>query len=211
MRSHTILWLVVLVSVLLFAPLVVSSDDYKATIGEEIDSAQNWYGPGDATAIIGRADTIYRWLFVKTGVDFIIRDKLSSDLKPTEIAPGVAAPKALTPYTRNVADYWSNFRSNLWLICYRVAVAVFWLLYLSPFVAATLFDGAMTRKAKLASFKYTSPTVHSFSWHAAIGVLSITVVAFSLHFPLSVFAYPAAIAGMALLIRLVITNIQHSA
>ena len=69
----------------------------------------------------------------------------------------------------------------------------------------------MTRKAKLASFKYTSPTIYNMSWHIIIALAALSMVAFAFVTPLSIFFYPIVITCMGVLLRLLISNIQHSA
>ena len=108
-------------------------------------------------------------------------------------------------------EYWANLLTNVWLFCLRLAHSISWIIYLTPFLAAALFDGIMCRKAKLASFKYTSPSVYNLSWHIIIAMIACSVVAFAVSIPLSVFVYPIILTAVGMFVRLVISNIQHSA
>jgi hypothetical protein len=49
------------------------------------------------------------------------------------------------------------------------------------------------------------------SWHMIIGVTSVAFVLMAVCIPISIFFYPFAIATMGVLLRLMISNIQHSA
>jgi hypothetical protein len=98
----------------------------------------------------------------------------------------------------------------LYAFCLRLYHAWIWLLYLAPFLFAVVFDGIMVRKAKLQSFRYTSPTVYNASWHAIIGLLAGTLVYFAWSFGLSLFIYPVAITAIGFLIRTLIANVQPS-
>jgi hypothetical protein len=69
----------------------------------------------------------------------------------------------------------------------------------------------MTRKAKLASFKYTSPTIYNVSWHCIIFIVSISLVSFAIVSPLPILLYPLLITAIGFFVRLVVSNIQHSA
>lgn len=211
MTRHGLLWLFAIVMIFLFAPLVLSQSDYEACLVEELSDAAGWYGDEEAQKIYDRANTIYGLFMVKPGIDPAIRKHFAKPQPSKEVAPGVEMPKYLHPYAEHAMDYWANFLHNIWLFCWRVAHSWEWLIYLTPFFAAALFDGVMVRKAKLASFRYTSPTVYNLSWHVIIAMIAMAVVAFAIITPLSVYFYPVVLTMVCMLIRLVVANIQHSA
>lgn len=211
MTRHGLLWLLTIVVIFLFAPLVLTKDDYDSVVMEELSDATRWYGDDEAEKLYARANSIYRIFMVKTGIDSSIRKHFAKPQPSKEIAPGVELPKYLHPYAEHAMNYWANFLQNIWLFCWRLAHSWEWMIYLTPFFAAAIFDGVMMRKAKLASFRYTSPSVYNLSWHVIIAMISSAVVAFAFITPLSIYFYPVILTIVCMLIRLVVANIQHSA
>ncbi len=211
MTRHGLLWLFAIIVIFLFAPLVISQADYERCVEKELVSAGQWYGEQEVQEILDRTNQLYGSAMVTTGIDPLIRKHFVKPMPSKEVAPGVMLPQAMSPYADHLMEYWGNFLYNIWMFWFRVAHSWSWIIYLTPFIGAIIFDGVMTRKAKLASFKYTSPTVYNLSWHIIIAMAAVSIVAFAFVTPLSVFFYPVVITGMGLLVRLLITNIQHSA
>ena len=211
MTRHSLLWLIAIILIFLISPLIVTQAQYEDCAGNELARADEWYTPREVKSIVDRTDNLYALLLVKTGIDPALRKHF---LKPTnveEIAPGVSMPANLQGYASHMMQYWGNLLNNIWLFLLRCSHATAWLKYLWPYMAAVMFDGLMRRKAKLASFQYTSPTLYNASWHAIIALVSCALVVFALVVPISLFAYPALFTCIGLLLRLLIANIQHSA
>ncbi len=211
MTRHSLLWLLAIIAIFLFAPLVITHAEYRACIERELADASQWYGDEEVEAIVARANGLYGMAMVTTKIDPIIRKNFVKPIPSREVAPGVAIPKSMESYTDHLMEYWGNLLENVWLFCLRLSHSWSWIIYLTPFLLAALFDGIMTRKAKLASFKYTSPTIYNLSWHAIIFMVACSVVAFAVITPITVFYYPIILTGICMLVRLVISNIQHSA
>lgn len=211
MTKHGLLWLAAILLIFIFAPLFLTHKIYTNCIETEIASARTWYNDKSVDSIVSRANSIYGLLLVSTGVDPVMREHLALPPLNGEISPGVELPAIMSPYANHLMEYWSNVLLNIWMFCFRLSHAISWLIYLAPFMFAVIFDGVMTRKAKLASFRYTSPTVYNFSWHSIIGLFAVSAVAYALVTPLSLFFYPIVITLIGLLMRLLISNVQHSA
>ena len=171
-----------------------------------------WYGDEEKSNIAEGTASIYGLLMVDTKIDGTLRKHFTKpSIKNEEVAPGVKLPGSLAAYSKNVDQYWEGLLDNFYLFCLRLAQAKLWLFYMLPFLVAALFDGFMRRKAKIASFKYTSPTLYNASWHLIIFVVAGTLVVFSVTIPLPTLAYPAVILVIGLMLRMLISNIQHSA
>lgn len=211
MTRHGLLWLIAIILIFLFAPLLILQKDYENCVETELKSASAWYDEDEVQSIINRTNKIYGAAMITTGIDPMIRKHLAKPVTSKEIAPGVDVPKVLVPYADHLMEYWGNLLLNIWMFCFRIAHSLSWMIYLTPFMAAIIFDGVMTRKAKLASFKYTSPTIYNMSWHIIIALAALSMVAFAFVTPLSIFFYPIVITCMGVLLRLLISNIQHSA
>lgn len=211
MTRHGFLWLLAIVLIFLFAPLLNSQSDYESCVKTELDTAATWYNSESIKDVVDRTNAMYSTILVRTGIDPLIRKHFVKPLPSKEISPGVSLPKYIAPYADHMMEYWGNFLQNFWMFFFRIAHSITWVIYLMPFLLAIIFDGVMTRKAKLASFKYTSPTVYNISWHVIIAIVAMSLVAFSVVTPLSIFFYPMAITLIGMLVRLVISNIQHSA
>jgi hypothetical protein len=210
MIRHFLLWLIAIVSILLFAPLLNERGEYEAGVDRERASMNAWYGDGESAAIVRRANRLYDSMMVRTGIDPLIREHFVQS--PTQgSGPELSLPESMGRYARHMMDYAGNFLFNLWLFLFRLAHSWTWIVYLSPFLVAVIFDGVMTRKAKLAAFQYTSPTIYNVSWHLIIAVAACSFLAFAMVIPLPVFFYPAMITAIGVFVRLLISNIQHSA
>lgn len=211
MTLHSILWLVATLMIFLFAPLITTPDEYIATIDREIQDSRQWYADSEVQRIASNGEKIYRLVMVSTGVDPALKKYMIKEAPSKEIAPNKKMPDHLAKWTDKFLDYWAGLLCNIHLFCFRLANSAAWFMYLLPFLAAIFFDGLMTRKAKIESFKYTSPTIYNLSWHLMIAIICFSIVYFAMSVPISVFFYPAAITGFGLLMRALIGNIQHSA
>ena len=212
MTRHGLLWFFLIVMIFLFGPLVIYQREYQSCVETELASAQRWYNVEAVDAILSRTNAFYDMTMVRTGIDPLVRRHFVQPVpNKQDLAPGVDVPQDMTPYADHMLEYWGNFLYNIWIFEFRVAHSWSWLLYLTPFLFATIFDGVMTRKAKLASFQYTSPTIYNVSWHMIIFLVAASMVAFAFVTPVSPFFYPIIITAIGFLIRLLISNIQHSA
>lgn len=216
MTRHGLLWICTLFLIFLFAPLMLKRADYDNCVHRELAAAQTWYGDQEVDTILRRTNTLYGMMMIHTGIDPLIRqyfmkpDKGQKPAEKTQV-PGEQLLDTVTPYTEQLVGYGEHFLYNIWMFFFRIAHSWSWFIYLTPFMAAITFDGIMTRKAKLASFKYTSPTIYNMSWHTIIALAAISLVAFAMTFVLPVIFYPIVITIMGIQLRLLISNIQHSA
>lgn len=211
MRNHSYLWLIVIIGIFLFSPLLNTTERYKNCIAKEISAAERWYDKKETSQIVERANYLYDLLVVNTGIDGLLKKYDTHEIDTAKFAPNVDTPAALKPMIDQLMPYWTNMLYNLWVFLFRVAHAWSWVIYLFPLIIASTFDGLMTRKAKLASFQYTSPTVYNVSWHVIIALFAASLVYFAVSMPISVFFYPLVITIMAIMVRLLISNVQHSA
>jgi hypothetical protein len=165
MRMHTLLWLLAMVLIFLFSPLVTSPDRYIAAIDREVEQSAQWYAYSELDRITANGESLYRFLMVSSGIDPAIKKHMIREAPSKEMAPGAKLPDHITKWADQFLDYWASLLCNMHLFCFRLAHSMVWLGYLLPFLAAIIFDGVMTRQAKIESFKYTSPTIYNISWH----------------------------------------------
>ena len=211
MRQHGLIWVVITTLVFLIGPLVVSPKSYLAVVDAELNAAAQWYDDAEAERIERNATSLYHLLMVDTGVDPLIRKWLIRSPPDREVSPGMRMPGHMARWADWFLNYWSGLLFNIWLFCLRLAHSGRWACYLMPFLAAIIFDGIMTRSAKLASFRYTSPTLYNLSWHMIILIVCASLVYFSLSFRISLSYYPLMLTAIGMLMWLVIANVQHSA
>ena len=210
MTRHGLIWLALIVAIFMISPLLVSPDEYKTTMDREIATAQRWYGEEEFADIAETAHTLYQGVMVRTGIDGLLRNHFTKPLND-EIAPGYKLPAHISSFAKPIDGYWKGLLENFTLFFFRLAQAWLWAYYMGPFILASIFDGIMYRKAKIASFQYTSPTLYNASWHLIIFLMAASLVSFSITINFSPLAYPMVIASIGFLIRLLISNIQHSA
>jgi len=212
LRTHSLLWLVITCLTFLLAPLIVTPASYRGIIDAELGEAVRWYDRNEVIKIANAGEGLYRVMMIDTSIDPAVRQWMIKDAPPSkEMAPGQQLPSHLTVWADRLLGYWEALLLNIYLFCLRIAHSWAWVGYLLPFLAAVIFDGVMTRNAKVESFRYTSPTIYNLSWHAIIFIFSCTVVYFAMPLPVSVFFYPSVIALAGILVRAVISNVQHSA
>lgn len=211
MTRHGLLWLVIIIGIFLFSPLFVSQKEYADCYQREIAIAEDFYGPGEVSTVQERARGIYEVLMIKTGIDKGIQTMNTPLPANKELFTSAPVPKYLEPWADRIGGYWSGLLDNIFLFTLRLAHMWMWAGYLLPFLGAIIFDGIMVRKAKIASFRYTSPTIYNLSWHVIIAIVCLSFVSFAITTPISVFAYPIGISIIGILIRMLLSNVQHSA
>lgn len=210
MRAHTFIWVLIIASILLIAPLVVPPGTFRASIDTDVNSAIRWYGQAETVHLLNTANGLYKTVMVQTGIDAFIRGHYVGSMDPRDFL-NIKLSQEVLLYTGHALGYWESLLTIIYLFFIRIAAAWMWLCYLSPFLIAICIDGVMMRKAKRASFRYTSPTVYNVGWHLIIFCSCISLVFFALPGPLNIFYYPAVITLSGALARVVISNIQYSA
>lgn len=211
MRTHSLLWIVITLLIFLLGPLIVSPASCVATIDREIDDARRWYSESEVQRIAARGEDIYQLFMVSTGIDPALRKHMIKGPVSQEIAPNTQMPAHIASWLNGFLDYWLGLLCNIHLFCFRIAHSLTWFVYLVPFLAAIVFDGVMTRQAKIVSFKYTSPTIYNASWHIMIALVCFSIMVFALAYPLPVFYHPIVITCFGIMSRALIGNVQHSA
>jgi len=207
---HTLLWLLIILFILVMAPLVVSRETYEQTISSEMDDAARWYGESTARTILSRCNAIYAILMVSSGIDPFVR-KYDKPPREDEISLQVDKIEGATDHKTKIRNYWGNLLRNVWMFCYRISHVWAWILWVFPFLIAIIYDGIMSRKMKVATFKYTSPTIYNLSWHLIIFLAAVTTILFAVATPTNIFVYPTILVAMGVNMRVLISNIQHSA
>lgn len=211
MRFHGLAWLLITIVIFLFGPLMTPPDTYVGTIDRELQDSARWYAGSEVDRIANNGERVYAFLMVDSGMDPALKKYMMRGTPSRDIAPNTRLPDHMARWADRFVDYWAALLCNIHLFCFRLAHAAVWFGYLLPFLGAIVFDGLMTRKAKIESFKYTSPTVYNVSWHLMIAIVCFSIVYFALSAPISVFFYPVAITTFGLCSRALIGNIQHSA
>jgi hypothetical protein len=211
MIRHGLVWLFLILMIFIFAPLVVERATFEHTVNTEVEGVYRWYGDETATALLERANRFYAAAMMKTRIDPFIRKYGTK--APTEdlISQQFDKAEEVDGYKVRVRDYWGNILRNVWMFCFRLAHAWAWMLWVCPFLVAIIHDGIMVRKAKLATFKYTSPTIYNLSWHLVIFLAAWMTIMFAVAVPLNVMLFPSVLVAMGVNVRLLISNIQHSA
>jgi hypothetical protein len=211
MMRHGLIWLFLILMIFVFGPLAVERATFERAVDTEVEGAYRWYGDETTMAIINRANRLYAAAMVKTGIDPFIRKYGTKAPQEDLISQQFDKAKEGDGYKVRVRDYWGNILRNVWMFCFRLAHAWAWILWVCPFLVAIVYDGIMVRKAKLATFRYTSPTIYNLSWHLVIFLAALMTIMFAVATPLNVMLFPSVLVAMGVNVRLLISNIQHSA
>jgi hypothetical protein len=212
MQRHLLFWLLIIALVFVFGPLFVAPKGYERILQSELDAANQHYARSEVHRVIALAKVLYQFALVDTGVDESVKKyMIKQDSPRDEIAPGVQLPKHLTTPLSSVLHYWQSLLYQFYLFSFRLAHACVWLLYLTPFFVAVVFDGIMVRSVKIETMKYTSPTIQNWSWHVMLFLVCMSLVVFATAVPINIFYYPLVMSSCGVLFRLVLGNIQHSA
>ncbi|MGB0129188.1 MAG: DUF4400 domain-containing protein [Rhodocyclaceae bacterium] len=212
MRIHGLLWFLAFLVSLLLSPLAVTPEHFRGLINEELGQTSARYGAREGLTISRRGEAIYDAMVARTGIEAgltatAVPSAPSNDL----IIATVERAGHVRQLERVVMGYVPGLLQSLYLFCLRFSHSWHWLIWLAPFLAALAFDGVMTRRAKLQSFQYTHPTVYNLSWHLIIAVFAASMLAYSLALTLPLTFYPFALVSEGVLLRLLLSNIQHSA
>lgn len=160
MRQHGLLWLVLILLIMVFAPTVVSPSEYREVLREETHVASQYYAPSEIDGVLSRTNGLYRFLMVDTHLDELLHRWFIPDEKPSrEVAPGVNLPGGVAAVADRLMDYWQSLALQIYLFLFRLAHVWLWIGYIVPFFCAIVYDGIMTRNIKLQTLAYTSPTV----------------------------------------------------
>lgn len=212
MRQHGLLWLVLILLIMVFAPMVVTPSDYRDVLREETHVASRYYAPSEIDGVLSRTNGLYRVLMVDSHLDDLLqRWFIPADRPSREISPGVNLPGSVANVADRLMDYWQGFALQVYLFLFRVAHLGLWVGYIVPFFCAIVYDGIMTRNIKLQTLAYTSPTVYNLSWHLIIVIVCASLVTFAVATPISIYFFPVCLSVIGLLARLVLGNVQHSA
>lgn len=212
MRIHGIVWLILLFASLLLSPLIVSPEHYRGLIAAEMMQTGTGYGARESLEINRRGDALYRLLMVKTGFESALTASAVPSAPANDLIMNTVERAGHVRQLESVVlGYTPGLLQSFYLFCLRLSHSWCWFAWLSPFLAALILDGLMTRRAKLRSFEYTHPTVYNLSWHLIIAVFAASLVAYSLVASLPLLLFPAVWVFSGTLLRMLISNIQHSA
>jgi hypothetical protein len=205
------MWGLLILLIFCLAPLVVTTERYEQVMNLEVEQAYRWYGEDVTNRILDTTNKLYGLGMMETGVDKFIRKHGMKKTTDEIISQKLQQVEGVDGYKPNIDNYWGNILRNVWLFCFRIAHSWAWFLWVGPFFFAAVYDGIMSRKTKQATFKYTSPTVYNFSWHAIIFVVSTMLLLYAITIPLNNLLFPSMLVCIGFNVRLLISNIQHSA
>ena len=210
MRQHALIWFIIILLSAMVLPVLTSTVTYSTTLKREIAASVYYYGKDDAKLIARNANKTYlaiiEAIYIEQGKDLIAKavDALPKRRDGRILGLFDAPPGG----TRKALD---RPIFSIYLLCWRLEHYLTWLFYVFPVIAALLFDGFMTRKARAAALFYSSPSRYNFIWHSFIALASINVILMFSALPLPVFTFPIVLIGFGLLVRGIAASLQSSA
>jgi len=209
MVNHILAWVFLLSVSVFLVPAFYTPERYGEAISVQMEEAASWYGRDQTIRIRDGADALYKTVVHGSGFSSLIVG-LSGPAPTRSSSNNTVFSEGVKRMDIGYADYSQSLLLSIYQLCLRLFHTWIWVMYLLPFMLAIAWDGYMNRKVKLSSFRYTSPTVYNFSWHAIILIFAGAALFFATSLSVHTFVYPAIITLAGFLLRSLISNVQAS-
>jgi hypothetical protein len=208
MLKHAITWLVVLLLSILLLPGMLDTKTYLNTIKEDQNKLASEIGQQSADIIIKTTDHIYNTLFEDSGFHPWVSEHYIHSLNQDNELFG---QNKMDKVTQGLSKYLGTFFISMYETTYRLTQVGYWAVFIFPFMIAAAFDGLMTRKVRILSFHYSSPTRYNALWHFMIILFSGTMLYSNMPFSMPALAFPVIVFAASMGLRSLLANMQRSA
>lgn len=204
-RTKVIFWLMAWLLQVILIGVMLPSNWLEKQVESERQMTRDWMGEATASKLIKHTNTWFNSWFRDTGAI-----EASYGLIPTRKQKGQST--GIEGLGGSVWPYVEQRIQIAWMTVYqamqRLLLTAMWLPFLLPLFIPAAIHGYCVRKIKQVSYGYASPVKYSAAGHA-IGVLSVLPL-FYITLPIGI--HPAAIfawaAVAAILIMVMISNLQ---
>ncbi len=207
MRNQLWAFFIVLLLEIMIVGVFTPSDWLETSIRKERVMVNNWLGPTTTQALIERTNTLYKAMFVETG---LVRASYryyipTEDERKHSLGMQTLGQRYFFPYVKTRIDVmWSAIYQSI----QRMILLWLWMPYMLPLFVPAFIDGWQRRAIKKVTYGYASPVRYQTAF--MLIVLLLAAIPFYLALPVAVTplivpAWAMALSGAVMLLS---SNLQ---
>lgn len=204
-KQHLGFWFLAAILAFFAGPLLRSGPAMERYVQQEVAETRAAMGETLGGLVVAFADGIFRDTPVAVLTAQLARAKHTEEERALSArAAGIGGAV--------MSDLYNSYVQGLILQAYvfaiRLAIMLFWLLFLLPMIAATVFDGLMLRAIKQAEFGSLRPATFTLAGMLVIPLLALPVLYLTMPFSLSPLLAPLWAAAVSIPLSILISNSQ---
>lgn len=204
-KQHLGFWILAAGLAFFAGPLLRTGDAMLDFVESEVRQTQMAMGATLGGAVVKLADGIFEQTPVSAGARVLRQAKHTK--AETELSAAVAGPLGQIS-SKDYNSYLQGLILQAYVFTIRLAILLFWGLFLLPMLTATVFDGIMQRSIKRAEFGSLRPATFTLAGVVVIPLLALPFLYLTMPFPLSPLLAPMWAAVVALPLSIQISNSQ---
>ena len=203
--QHIGVWFAIFILGFLLSPLVRPAEKMESFIAMEISETKAAMGDDAGNMVIGFANALF------TNTPLVALANIANDRKLTKSQTSLSA-KVGGPGGMIMAASFNNYLQNLamqsYVVAMRLAIVLFWLVFVLPMLAISIYDGIMQRNIKLSEFGAMRPATFTLAGFIVIPVVMVPIIYLVLPFHISPNLAPVWAACVALPLSVLMANSQ---
>ena len=203
--QHLGFWFLVAMASFFAGPLLRSGASTETYLAEEIRQTRLAMGDTVGDLVLSFADATFHRTPIEALAASVGRAKHTQ--AEQRLSARVAGPGGEI-MSRMYNSYLQGLIMQAYVATMRLAIVLFWLAALAPFLVATVFDGLMQRSVKQAEFGSLRPATFTLAGMLVIPVVSLPVLYLTLPFSMSPLLAPVWAAIVAIPLSLLVSNSQ---
>lgn len=203
--QHMSFWLILAVLGFLLSPLIRSGDSMQQYLQQEIAQTQSAMGERAGTLVIEFADSLFNNSPLSAGAN--VARSLQQNKHQMQLSAKVAGIGGA--YMSSVFNsYMQGLMMQTYVVAMRLAIVLFWLVFVAPMLVASIYDGLMMRSVKFAEFGSMRPATFTLAGMLVIPALVTPVLYLVLPFHISPNLAPVWAAAVVLPLSVLVSNSQ---
>lgn len=203
--QHLGFWMALAILGFLLSPLIRSGPSIEQFVKSEIEQTRAAMGDRVGGMVIGFADE----LFTNTPLAALAHTAktVQHSEEDRRLSARVAGPGGQI-MSSMYNSYLQGIVMQTYVVAIRLAIVLFWFVFLSPVFIAAVYDGLMQRHVKAAEFGAVRPATFTLAGAMVIIVFALPMVYLVLPFSMSPLYAPAWAAAVALPLSVMVSNMQ---
>jgi hypothetical protein len=203
--SHIGFWLTLCLLSFLLTPFFRTSEELRQYVQIELTLTEQALGPRIAQGVKSFADAIFN----STPLSLITEGSTAAIKKANQsMLPGMKGGP-LGEVTQSVFNgYMQGLMYESYVAAMRLAIVLFWLMFIFPMLMAALHDGFMQRKIKQVEFGSIRPATFSLMGMLVIPAMAMPLMYLALPFNINPAIAPLWAACVSLPLSVLISNTQ---
>jgi len=205
MRRFIGFWLAITILGFLLSPLIRSGPSIERFVQVEIEQTRSAMGDRVAGMITGFADGLFHntpLAAVANTARQVQHDERDRQLSALVAGPGGQAMSSM------YNSYLQGLVMQSYVVAMRLAIVLFWFVFLLPFFAAAVYDGFMLRHVRAAETLTSRPATFTLAGLMVVIVVAMPLVYLVLPFSISPLYAPFWAALVALPLSIMLSPMQ---